>query len=68
MTITEYIMDEKLETAKQMLTYSEHTLLEIASFLAFCSHSNFTAHFRKRYGNTPKEYRNSSRMYHPELY
>lgn len=68
MTVTEYIMKEKLETAKQMLTYSEHTLQEIASFLGFCSHSSFTAHFRKGYGITPREYRNSSRTYHPELH
>lgn len=68
LTITEYIMQEKLETAKQMLTYSEHTLQEIASFLGFCSHSSFTAHFRKSYDKTPREYRNSSRTYHPELY
>ncbi|MDF2906062.1 MAG: Transcriptional regulator, AraC [Herbinix sp.] len=65
-TITEYIMNEKLETAKQMLTYSEHTLQEIASFLGFCSHSSFTAHFGKSYGITPREYRNNSRIFHPE--
>ena len=66
MTITEYIRKERLETAKQMLTYSDHTLQEIASFLGFCSHSSFTAHFRKSYGITPREYRNSSGTYHPE--
>ncbi len=68
MTVTEYIMKEKLETARQMLTYSEHTVQEIASFLGFCSHSSFTAHFRKTYGITPREYRNSSGTYHPELH
>jgi AraC-like DNA-binding protein len=67
-TITDYIMNEKLETAKQMITYSEHTLQEISSYLGFCSHSSFTAHFRKYYGSTPREYRNSSRTYHLELH
>lgn len=66
-TVTEYIRTEKLETAKQMLTYSEHTLQEIASFLGFCSHSSFSAQFRKSYGITPSEYRNSSRIYHHKL-
>ncbi len=61
-TITDYIMNEKLETAKQMLTYSEHTLQEIASYLGFSSHSSFTLHFRKHYRITPSEYRNSSRF------
>ncbi len=68
LTITQYIMKEKLETAKQMLTYSEHTLQEIASFLGFCSHSSFTAHFRNSYNITPREYRNSSRTYPLELH
>lgn len=58
-TPTRYILDEKLETAKHMLLYSEYTLAEIANYLAFCSHSNFTEHFRKKYGVTPREFRNS---------
>lgn len=62
-TVTEYILKEKLETTKQMLTYSELTLAEISNCLAFCSHSNFTQHFRKCYGTTPKEYRDKSRTY-----
>ncbi len=65
-TITEYIRKEKLETAKQMLTYSDHTLQEIASFLGFCSHSSFSAHFRKFYNMTPSEYRKSSKIYHDQ--
>ena len=62
-TISEFIKNEKLETAKQMLSYSEYTLLEIASYLAFSSHSSFTFHFRKLYGITPSEYRNRSGTY-----
>jgi AraC-like DNA-binding protein len=66
-TLTEYVLYEKLETSKQLLTYSEHTLQEIASHLGFSSHSNFSAHFRRAYGITPREYRSSSRTYHLEL-
>lgn len=66
-TITDYIMNQKLETAKQMVADTEHTLQEISSYLGFCSHSSFTAHFRKNYGITPREYRKSSRTYHLEL-
>jgi YesN/AraC family two-component response regulator len=62
-TLTDYILKEKLETAKQMLTYSDYSLQEISNYLAFCSHSNFTAHFRKRNGITPREYRDSSRTH-----
>jgi YesN/AraC family two-component response regulator len=62
-TLTEYILKEKLETAKQMLTYSELSLQEISSCMAFCSHSNFTAHFHKWNGITPREYRDSTRTH-----
>lgn len=67
-TITDYIMNERLETAKQMLTYSDYNLQEIASYLGFSSHSSFTLHFRKHIKKTPSEYRNSSRSYHLELH
>lgn len=63
-TLTKYILKEKLETAKQMLTYSELSLAEISQCLAFCSHSNFTEHFRRSYGLTPKQYRDRTRTYH----
>lgn len=61
MTLTQYILKEKLETARQMLTFSELSLSDISHCLAFCSHSNFTGHFRRCYGVTPKQYRNQSR-------
>ena len=61
-TITAYIMEEKLETAKQMLTNHSYTLSEIANYLGFCSHSNFTEHFHKKYGITPRAYRNRIKL------
>lgn len=66
-TLTDYIMNEKLEAAKQMITYTESTLQEISSLLAFSSHSSFTAHFKKCYGRTPREYRQCSRTYNLEI-
>lgn len=66
MTITRYILKEKLETAKQMLTYSELSLSDISHCLAFCSHSNFTEHFRRYYGITPKQYRDQARNLPPD--
>lgn len=56
-TIRDFIMNEKLEAAKQMLSSSEAGLLEISAYLAFSTHSNFTMHFKKKYGMTPREYR-----------
>ena len=56
-TIREFIMNEKLEAAKQMLSYSEAGLMEISAYLAFSTHSNFTMHFKKKFGMAPREYR-----------
>jgi AraC-like DNA-binding protein len=50
-------MNEKLEAARQMLSYSEAGLMEISAYLAFSTHSSFTMHFKKKFGMTPREYR-----------
>lgn len=55
--ISEYIRAKKIETAKNMLVYSEYTPSEIASTLAFPSQSYFTEIFRKQEGVTPGVYR-----------
>lgn len=55
-TISGYIRDKKIETACNMLKYSEYTPAEISSILAFPSQSYFTEIFRKKTGLTPKKY------------
>lgn len=55
-TISGYIQDKKIETACNMLVYSEFTPAEISSILAFPSQSYFTEIFRKKTGITPKKY------------
>lgn len=55
--ISNYIQEKKIDTAKNMLVYSEHTLSEIASILAFPSQSYFTEVFHKTTGVTPTKYR-----------
>lgn len=55
-TISGYIRDKKIETACNMLTYSEFTPAEISSILCFPSQSYFTEIFRKKTGLTPKKY------------
>ncbi len=56
--IGEYIRRRKLETAQNMLKYSDYTFSEIAAFLAFSSQSHFVKVFRENVGITPGEYRN----------
>ena len=56
-SISEYIRNKKLETAKNMLVYSDYRPAEISSILAFPSQSYFTEIFHKYTGLTPKQYR-----------
>lgn len=55
--ISEYIQDKKIETARNMLCYSDYTISTIASTLAFPSQSYFTELFHQKTGKTPRKYR-----------
>ena len=57
MSITEYISGQKLETAANMLRFSDYTPGEIASILGYSSQSYFTERFRRCYGVSPARYR-----------
>ena len=58
--VSDYITGRKIETARNMLRYSDYSYSEISAILAFSSQSHFTKVFRVRVGMTPKQYRNSS--------
>lgn len=57
MTISEYMMQEKIKEAKQLLAMTNHSILEICSLLHFTDQSHFTKNFKKFTGQTPKQYR-----------
>ncbi len=54
MTISEFIMQEKIEEAKRLLILSNHSVLEISSLLHFTDQSYFTKTFKKSYRNDSK--------------
>lgn len=56
-SISQYIQTCKIETAQNMLVYSEHSLAQISATLAFSSQSYFNEVFKKHTGLTPLEYR-----------
>lgn len=56
-SISQYILSKKIDTAKNMLTYSDYSISEISATLAFSSQSYFTEIFRKHTGMTPMHYR-----------
>lgn len=57
--VMQYVMERRLETARQELELSERPVSEIALHLGFCSQSHFTACFRRRFGMTPAACRRS---------
>ena len=52
-----FINNEKIQLAKNLLTYSEYSPLEIANYLGFSSQSHFGAEFKRVTGMTPQEFR-----------
>lgn len=56
-TIASYIRNKKIETAKNLLRYSDYSYVDISNYLAFNSHSHFILVFKKQVGMTPKQYR-----------
>lgn len=59
-SISMYIQQRKIETAQNMLKYSDYSLAQIASILAFPTQSYFIEVFKKRVGITPKKYQGLS--------
>lgn len=57
MTASAYIQDMKLNTAKNMLVYSEFSSAEVAATLSFSDQSYFTEIFRKKFGMPPGKYK-----------
>lgn len=56
-TLSDFILNEKINLAKNMLVYSEYSYIEIASYLGFSSQSHMGRHFKKITGITPGKYR-----------
>ena len=54
---SDYVMQRRIETAGNMLRYSDYSSTEISEILSFSSQSYFIRCFRKVFGMTPSEYR-----------
>lgn len=57
MTISEYILLEKIKLVKNMLIYSHYSYSQIASYLGFCSQSYLGEKFKKITGITLNQFR-----------
>lgn len=56
-TLKEYIVNEKLEAAKMLLTTTQLPVTLIADHVGYGNYSNFTRAFKQIVGYTPLEYR-----------
>ncbi len=57
MTLTDYILGEKVMEAKRLLRYSDKPIGSIAYYLGFSSQSHFANVFKKYAECSPNEYR-----------
>lgn len=62
LSFVDYVKKAKIEEAKILLEYSDASIVEISEQLAFSSQSYFTSVFRTMVGETPKKYRELSRI------
>lgn len=58
MTLTDFILSEKIREAKRLLKYTDKSLAAIGEYLGFSSQSHFAKVFKKYSGKTPSKYRN----------
>ncbi len=56
-SVSEYINNQRLEKARELIMQSKLPLSQISSDLNYCSQSYFCTCFRKKYGITPLQYK-----------
>ena len=61
-SVSAYIRIQKIEKAKNLLRYSDYSIIDIANRLSFSSQSHFIQQFRELTGITPKKYRDNNYM------
>jgi AraC family transcriptional regulator len=52
-----YLIERRLQAAKELLLTTDRSVFDIAFDVGFSSHSHFTFHFRKIVGMTPSQFR-----------
>lgn len=60
MPLSNYIVSQRVEAAKELLAGTDKSLADIASYLCFSSQSHFQNAFRRYTGVTPAVYRNQA--------
>ncbi len=67
-TVKQYLLNERIKSAKRLLRNSTDSIQSISQYLCFSSQSHFTESFRRKTGMTPLAYRNAySQIYKSQL-
>lgn len=66
-TLSDYILQERVRWAKELLTVGQMSITEIGEMVGFSNSSYFGKMFRKYVGCTPKDYRRQSRKERGEI-
>ena len=61
-SLIEYIQQEKIKEAMNLITYTHSSLLEISSVLNFTDQSYFTKVFKKHTGVTPNQFKQGEKI------
>ena len=56
-SVSDYVMDKRIEAAGNMLKFSDYSCADISAILAFSSQSHFIRAFKARTGQTPRAWR-----------
>ncbi|WP_270640300.1 AraC family transcriptional regulator [Longibaculum muris] len=62
-SFTQYLLERKIEEAKHLLLFTDHSFQEISTLLNFTSQSHFTQRFKQVTNQTPKEFRQKNFQY-----
>lgn len=63
MTVFEYLREERMKEARQLLSHTEYTISEIAARVGFSSGANFSTAFSARFGSSPGRFRRQNAQY-----
>lgn len=60
-TVSDYILEKRMELARELLRSSDLTITMVAGRIGFSSYSHFTEQFKKIYGMTPRKFQREER-------
>ena len=62
MTLEQYIIRQKIERAKELISYQEHNISEISDCLGYKSVQHLSSQIKKITGKTPSQFKSAGQM------